>query len=351
MIKINCFFAGCLMLMLCLVSGCRTSQIDAEDVMLTSQMKTRAATLKAIMSKCKGFGVYIDEASRKVYAKTPEIIASRCRILGITDTYLTVSIERYEDDDVYAKQIRNLVARMKQNNVRTWIILDKVSFFTWADKLGSNRENEITEEAVEDIIGFAGDAFAERGNVAGILLVVKPDKMNNSNPDLPSSLLYSWGEDKYGIGNDNDTIMDYSFKIISAVKRYAGKTQVILVIPHFLHEKKRAGQLSHGDINQFLAKSDQVIIIDFNSKFKNVRSQVEAELQAAKKPHSINICMKMDTDAINGNPYGEAVNSKDWAYIMRGFQYIIRKAERFPSFRGITIYDYAGLERTWEFAD
>jgi hypothetical protein len=350
--KNNWFFTGGLILLFCLASGCRTHNVKAaKDVLLTPRMEERAGALKKIVAKCKEFGVYIDEPSRQVYAKTPEILATRCRMLGVTDAYLTVSIKRYDEDDLYGDQLRNLASRMKQCSIRVWIILDNVSFFTWADKLGKAGEHDITEDSVEDIIGFAGDTFAERGRVAGILLVVKPEKMNNSNPDLPSNLLYSWGADKYGIGNDNDTIMNYSFRIIRAVKRYAGKTQVILVIPHFLHDDKRSGKLSSGDINEFLAHSDRVIITDFTSKFKKVRLQAETELRDAKKPQSVTICMKMDTDAINGNAYGEAVNSKNWDYIMRGFEYIIRKAGPFPSFRGITIYDYAGLERTWEFAD
>lgn len=350
--KFNCFFAGCLILLFGMTTGCQSRQAEApKDVTLTSRMKIRAKNLKQIVVKCNEFGIYLDETSRKVYAKKPEILASRCNILGVTDLYLTVSIERYGEDDTYADQLRNLAKRMKQRGIRVWIILDKVSFFTWAEKLGKDSEHDITGDSVEDIIGFAGDTFAEKGRVAGILLVVKPEKMNNSNPDLPSNLLYSWGEDKYGIGKDNDTIMDYSFKIIRAVKRYAGKTQVILVVPHFIHDDKLSGKLSSGDINEFLAHSDRIIISDFASKFKKVRLQAETELRDAKKPNSISICMKMDTDAINGNSYGEAVNSKDWAYTLRGFQYIIRRAKAFPAFRGIVIYDYAGLERSWEFAD
>ncbi len=350
--KANWFCIGYLVIVVCLISGCRgIRRKDADDVMLTPRMKTRAAGLKKIVASCREFGVYIDEPSRKVYAKTPEILASRCKILGITDVYLKISIKRYNKDGIYARELRQLASRMKQCNIAVWIILDNVSFFTWADRLGNDGEDDITADSVEKLIGIAGDTFAEKGRVAGILLVVKPEQMNNSNPELPSNLLYSWGPDKYGIGNDNDTIMNYSFKIIRAVKRYAGKTKVILVVPHFLHDDKQNGKLSSGNINEFLAQSDRVIITDFTSKFKNVRLQAETELKAANKPQSVTICMQMDTDAINGNSYGEAINSKDWAYIMRGFKYIIRKAKIFPAFRGITIYNYAGLERTWEFAD
>ena len=350
--KFNWVFAGCLILLFGLVSGCRTHEIETTyKVKLTPRMKTRAAALKQIVAKCQEFGVYLDEASRKVYAKKPAVLASHCSMLGITDLYLTVSIKRYHADNIYAQQLRKLAQCMKQRTIRVWIILDNVSFFTWVDKLGKDGEADITSDSVEDIIGFAGDTFAENGRIAGILLVINPKMMNNSNPNLPSNLLYSWGEDKYGIGKDNDTIMDYSFKIIRAVKRYAGKTKVILVIPHFIHDDKQQGKLSSGDINEFLACSDRVIITDFASKFKKVRIQAEAELRAAKKANSISICMKMDSDAINGNAYGKAVNSKDWAYTLRGFQYIIRRGNAFPAFRGITIYDYAGLERTWEFAD
>lgn len=349
--KINVFFTGCLMVILCLAAGCRTNhmKVVSKDVMLTPRMQIRAKVLKHIVAKCHGFGVYIDEASRTVYAKKPEILAARCKMLGITDTYLTVAIERYNADDIYAQQLRQLARCMKQSNIRLWIILDKVSFYAWADKLG--KEDDITGNSVQDIVGFVGDRFAERGNVAGILLVVEPEKMNNSNPALPSSLLYSWGKNKYGIGNDNDKIMHYAFTIIRAVRHYAGKTPVILVIPHSLHEDKQAHRLSIGGINDFLAYSKRVIIKDFSSRFKTIRLQAESELKAAKRAHSISICIKMDSDAINGNSYGEAINSKDWAYIMRGFEYLIRKAKVFPAFRGITIYNYAGLERTWEFAD
>jgi len=349
--KVNWFCAGYLVILLGLFSGCQSIRKNVDDELLSSRMKERAVGLKQIMASCKEFGVYIDEPSRKVYAKTPEILASRCNMLGITDVYLKVSIKRYDRDGGYAKELRQLASRMKQHNILVWIILDNVSFFTWADKLGSDGEDDITADNVEKVIGVAGDTFAEKGRVAGILLVVKPEQINNSNSALPSNLLYSWGPDKYGIGNDNDTIMNYSFKIIRAVKRYAGKTKVILVVPHFLHDDKRNGKLSSGHINEFLAHSDRVIITDFTSKLKNVRLQAETELEAANKPQSVTICMQMDTDAINGNSYGEAINSKDWAYIMRGFKYTIRKAKIFPAFRGITIYNYAGLERTWEFAD
>lgn len=348
---INGLCVGWLILLLCLFSGCRNISPDVEDLMLSARMKERAKALKTIVASCKEFGVYIAEPSRKVYAKMPEILASRCKMLGVTDVYLKISMQRYNKDGVYAQELRQLARRMKQNNILVWIILDNVSFFTWADKLGIDGEDDITADSVEELIGVAGDTFAEKGRVAGILLVVKPEQMNKSNPHLPSNLLYSWSPDKYGIGNDNDTIMDYSFKIIRAVKRYAGKTQVILVISHFLHEDQQSGKLSLGNINEFLAHSDRIIITDFTSKFKNVRLQAENELRAAKKPLSISICMQMDTDAINGNSYGSAINSKDWAYIMRGFKYIIRKAKVFPAFRGLTIYNYAGLERTWEFAD
>ena len=336
-----------------LLFGCHTPPVTQpiKDMHITPLMKKRAAEMKQVMSRCSGFGVYLDEPSRVVYAKQPALLARRCKMLGITDIYLTVAVERHHNDPEYNSQLRQLARQLKMQQIRLWVILDNISLYTWADKLGRDNEGEITRESVKKLIGIGGNELAGNKLLAGILLVVKPQSIIPDNDTLPHTLLYSWGDDKYGIGNDNDIIMKYSFRIIRAVKRYAGNLKVILAIPHFIHEDKQQGRISIGGINQFLDLSERVIILDYASHFKTIRLQAENELKAAQRPHSVSICLKMDPDAINGNPYGDAINYTGWDRMLRGFKYLIRRGGKYPSFRGLVIYNYAGLERSWEFSD
>ncbi len=341
------------LLLILLLFGChsRPPAPSVKDFNITPLMTKRAAELKQLMARCNGFGVYLDEPSRVIYAKKPALLARRCKMLGITDLYLTVAMKRRHNNPQYSSQLHQLAQQLKREQIRLWVILDNISLYAWADKLGRDNEGEITKESVKKLIGIGGNKLAANKLLAGILLVVRPQRITPDNDSLPHTLLYSWGDDKYGIGNDNDTIMKYSFRIIRAVKHYAGNLKVILAIPHFIHEDKLQGRISIGDINQFLALCNRVIIIDYASHFKTIRLQAENELKAARHPHSVSICLKMDPDAINGNPYGDAINYTGWNRMLRGFKYLIRRGEKYPAFRGLVIYNYAGLERSWEFSD
>jgi hypothetical protein len=146
-------------------------------------------------------------------------------------------------------------------------------------------------------------------------------------------------------------IMKYSFKIIRAVKRYAGHSGLMLMIPYFLQNDVDAGRLSCGSVNDFLKTSDRLIIADWVSSFKKIRMRAENILKKAQTANSVIVGVRMSPDAIEGNSYGEAVNSRSWGYTMRGLKYLIRRCGKYKAFRGLAINDYAGLERSWEFSE
>lgn len=300
-----------------------------------------AEVLKNELAGIRTAAAFITPRMYENFRYSPAELADRLRKAGMTQAYLMS--EGYEAKD-FGDELAPFLAALKQAGIPVWVLLsDHIIYekpqqsFIHLNVLARDYDKNLHRRVAE---------FSELDNVFGIALALTP----HINNPLRQRNLYSWNENTYGIGNENDMLIRDSLKLAAAIRREHRSKPFALLVPGFYHAKAAAGELSAGRIRDYTAIADQVIVTAFAhtpaEQVDILRPQLE---EAAAQGRQLIVCVLTDDhfssrrfDSLSGGAFGEFIRK-----ISTGLKNIRHEA----GFGGIAFMNFRGVEILLEKAE
>lgn len=308
-------------------------------------MLEKAKQFKDAIATSKGYrsGVYIyQRRSVTDYQQNPEKLVARLALLGFTDIYLGVNrwLNSGNRDEEKWLTAFNTTAHGFGMKVH---ILTLSSSKLWVD-------NKRIYDDVKNVIDFN---YTNKKEVRfdGISADLEPHIMKKGHVERPKELLWEWhGTDNYGVGNDNDKLCERMVDVMARARKEMGKKlEFSQAQGFFIQGRYDKGELSWGSAHQMLEHVDQLIVMAYNFRPTRVLEMARPTLEnAIKFPKSISIAVKTSLDTYGSEGPVTSFLPQGWDYMIEGLKFLVEKASEYPSFRGIDIFEFQGLEKMWD---
>lgn len=311
---------------------------------VTEQMKTKAGYLKKILfPSCREFGVFITVNTIDLYEQKPKALSERLLLLGVTDVYFDFDIKLFEQPD-FIKKLHKIVDELRKQKIRcSPVIIDELMY--QPDQHGAGAD------AVGNIIGEVNSFnrwVSSRREFTGIAASVSPHCIASSNSRIKHGLIYSWSENTYGVNCENDMIMKQAFDILRDIKDAAEPLPLSIIIENYYHDRAVKGDLSMGNVNDFLQFGDKVILTSYAKYSNEIKELAVSELKDCKKADSIVLCLRTSRTIYGEDSESVSFTRKKWKQFISDLNTLVQNSSKFKSFRGIAFREYDGLELQWE---
>lgn len=309
----------------------------AADV--TPRMRKRAASFKKkVAVKCSECGVYLTDEAYRLYKDRFGKLAARCAMLGINTVYMSVDFDNLNSYE-YAARTRNRLFILHKRNIKCRAVLRGVGFF---------KEPELIRKTVYSYKKFNENSEDAQTCFDGVCSAVEPHSVTKENENLmPVGLLFKWTENSYGPGRDNCMLVGKLFEMLELFKKYAPDVPISQSVEASYHKKAVNGELLKGTVNDFLKYCDTLIVQSYYNDRRDIYEAALDSLKASLTPKSIVICVKTVTNRNLDEIREKSLSSKSFYKITRDMEYIVRKAAKSPSFKGVAFFNYTGLENDW----
>jgi len=287
-------------------------------------------------------GVYVYNASIEKYKEHPEKLADAIASFGFNTVYLGVSSRRLNVDEPYTSYIRNLTAALYTKSIKLHCTMFETNIF------GEEMDNGVRAYWTYQ----KGSTVKQR--FQGISFDIEAHTMTERNADWKHVAekyninTYWKGENGYGADGPNSKIMKIVLTQIKEIKDAIKDKNAVYseAIGHFYEDHFVTGDFSVGGINDYTKDCDYAIIMNYTDDAKRLIRQSEMELKNAIKPLSVEIAIKTVDNGV-----GELTTSyadEGWDAMMDGLNKLCLASKPYPSFRGIGIFDFSGLEKMWD---
>ncbi|QSH42387.1 hypothetical protein P0136_03025 [Lentisphaerota bacterium ZTH] len=322
---------------------------------VTQKIRERADKFQKMLAPNYANSMIIDSSTIDSYRKIPYTLAQRLVLLGIKYVHIRFDLD-IVDSKQKTKELKTLLAAMKNNGITPNILVSDKRFYTYKSKDWDKTpkywlyDNRHPMKKLLDAIGkFNTDNFDPSTKIDGITVIFSPDYVNKRQTSYPTGALYEWTDQGYGKGNDNDKLVQTGILNLWELKKRLHNMRMVVVVPDFLERKVKAGQLSFGKTSDFLQFCDDVIIEIFvGSSLSKTRSYAAASLKPVKTAGRVSIALR--TVFI---PYQSPLTLKsfvdsDWTTLLRKTGSLQKSFKQYKAFMGFTFDNYYGIERLLE---
>ena len=197
------------------------------------------------------------------------------------------------------------------------------------------------EEVFDSALRLNGD-LPENCRLTGILIRADVHRFNEGNPDLPPGQLYRWRETDYGIGSDNDIMMQDFLRNLAEWRTRAAAQQMKLAvaIPALYHEKASAKELSKGTVKDFLAVADHVIVLGYGGKPSLYLGSLRRALTGTEGKK---VCCGMVLSGHVSESSG-AIRRRDWDDFLRIVTAVHESIAPMPGYGGMLLIPWQSIE-------
>lgn len=304
---------------------------ELSSTQITPLMQERSDYIKSrVFSKCKASGVFISEPVITLYAgRTPEL-AKRIKMLGITDAFLLFVPEADPN------RLNEFSKSLSSSGINVWLYIDSPRLYA-GDKVLST------------IIQAAAAFSSSHPGTKGVMIYQRPDLLIGPSKNHTSNILFSWDEDAYGRGKDNDMLMK-SALAIDAKFREALPPQIELMqmVSPIYDKRIKDGWLSTGSSADFMKICSKLCIATYFSDREKIADNAAIPLENISSKASAFIAVRTYVDIYGGADKEKSLSDKSWFKLVKDLESVINTANPIESFRGIIFYDYYGLEKMWE---
>ncbi|MBE6388905.1 MAG: hypothetical protein E7043_01880 [Lentisphaerae bacterium] len=194
--------------------------------------------------------------------------------------------------------------------------------------------------AVEELIEYQQE-LPENVKISGVTVILTPHLFNGDNVERIQGKIYSWSDDRYGIGRDNDMLMQESLTLAGKIAALPGIMPLTIAIADFYHDRAAAGELSCGKVTDFFAPAKKVAVISSGNLPSKLPGNVSDELAAAPAGKKILIFVPLaeHTSVDNGK-----LRRRNWNDFQRSINNLIRKSAASPAFGGVIISPLSVVE-------
>lgn len=311
------------------IHATKVDELSSSQV--TPLMQERADYIKSrVFSKCKASGVFLSEQGMTLYAGRAAEFTKRIKILGITDVFLIFVPE------ADSKRLDEFTESLSSSGINVWLYIDSPRLYA-GDKVLS----PITQATVTFCSGHSG--------IKGIMIYQRPDLISEPGQSYTSGILFSWDEDTYGKGKDNDMLMKSALNIAAKFRKaLPPQIELMQMISPTYDKRIKDGWLSSGSSTDFMKICSKLCIAAYFSDREQIAENTSLPLENISSKASTFIAVRTYVDIYGGADKEKSLSDKSWFKLVKDLESVINTAKPFDSFRGIIFYDYYGLEKMWE---
>ena len=298
---------------------------------------SRAKQFKSITGKFKtrGIGVF-PEAFKNRY--TPAEVADRINQLGFNRAYCYITTETALDE-----HLENVIAELGKRSIPAEIVVFQRDYYR---KIHVNNllrpfvaQYPDLQDVIRKIIKFNAALPENVKKISGVTIVAGAHNFTDNHVERSFGQLYSWGENRYGIGKDNDMLMKQFFSELKAISVFEALPKLTIAIPDFYHDKAAAGELSCGKVSDF-AKFGKVMVINHGNVATQLVKRAGDELKnSGKTPLLIAINLNEHTSQKTGG-----LRRRDWNDFCRAVDYAGKNFSKYSTFDGMVVSPLALIE-------
>jgi len=298
---------------------------------VTALMQERATYIKErVFSKCTASGVFISTQGMTLYAGRTGELAKRVLLLGFTDAFLL-----FDTNSDHAT-LTEFSTGLSNAGINVWLYIDSPRLYA-GDKILSG------------MIKSTVDFCATHPEIKGILIYQRPDLITGPAKKYTSNILFSWDDESYGKGLDNDLLMKSALDIDAKFRKaLPPRIEIMQMISPFYENRIKDGSLSAGSTADFMKICSKLCIAAYFSDRFQIAENIELPLKNASAGASIFVAVRTYVDIYGGADKEQSLSNKSWFKLVKDLENIANTAKPFKSFRGIAFYDYYGLEKMWE---
>lgn len=301
---------------------------------ITPEMEKKAEEYRTAM-KAEGLrnGAYVYSASVNQYADAPEKLAARLYLLGFDDVYMSCNRTRLQQREewtrVFVRTCHSYgmrVQAMRMENLEMLVNYDRV-------------------KTDLDIVADYNDAVAKTERIDGISadIEVHIAKQGRGYDYLGAV----WDSaDSYGPGKDKDRLLKLSIEMFGYAYPLAKAAGLELseALSCNFQTYFDEGKVEWGSTAQYIAVCDYAIMMAYFATKESILGKAAPALKNAGREKSVSVALKT---AVNSSG-SASLQPKGWAYLLETLRYLNAECAAYPSFRGIDIFHYQGLEEMWE---
>lgn len=313
---------------------------EETTALLTPLMQERAAALQKIIRSTPEHrsGVYMYERTFSVYADRMEELAARCRALGLTDIYYSFSEKHASDPKIKDRTTKQVELFHRYGlNVHALRFEEIDSFFTDSSAINS----------ACGILNYNKSVHAE-ARFDAATADLEPQILKKGRSYVPDNAPVYWDSKVNVQGGSNDILLKRTIAVLGMIKHELNGLPLSEAIGHFFESRYQKKELSCGGINDFLQVCDFAIIMAYSNKPEQIITMSEKQLQTAKRPRSVAVCVKTSTGTFNDEGAATSLQPGGWDKMIETLIKVTSNAEKYQAFRGIDFFEYAGLEKMWE---
>lgn len=177
------------------------------------------------------------------------------------------------------------------------------------------------------------------GRFAAMTIRLTPELFDGSNVRRLQGKLYCWGENRYGIGGDNDMLVKESIELLEQISGQPGMLPLTVAVPDFLNEAAENGKLAKGKVTDF-AGFGKVAVVSFANLPSKIPASVQDELKNAGKSRVLAVIPLAGHTAVDSGQ----LRRRNWMDFQRSINHLIRKSSMYPAFDGIIVSPLAVIE-------
>ena len=327
-----------------LLCGCSTPErkpfplVDPPRAAESETLKARTARFRKFAGEFEtcGIGIY---PSAFEYRYTNSEVLERIKALGFNRVYCYITSETELDE-----HLTEFLTLASKSALPVEIVVMQKDYYR------KYRTNQLIRplikqyptllQTVQKIIEFQSE-LPENVKISGITVAVEPHQFNTSHTERSTGLLFSWKENAYGIGRDNDMLMRDTFEQLKKIRALPGMPHFTVAFPDFYHEKAAEKLLSAGTVSDFQQLADKVILVNSGNLPSQLATGVENELKAAAPGSKVLISIPL-AHHVSENSGG--LRRRDWNDFMHALNYSADKFKKHRSFGGIIISPLALVE-------
>lgn len=300
---------------------------------LTPETTLKAEAFRSAM-KADGLrnGVYVYSATLKQYADAPEKLAARLCVLGFDDVYMSCNRKRLQEREEWTRRFVSechsygmRVQAMRMENLQ--MLVDHGRAKTEIDILADYNASVSKKERID---GISAD------------IEVHIAKKARGYDFLP----YVWdAPDSFGPGKDKDALLKLSIELFDYAYPLTGKAGLELseALSCNFQGYYDKGQVEWGSTSQYLDRCDYAIMMAYYPTMESIFEKSEPALKDARREKCVSVALKTAMNSMKS----ASLQPQGWDYLLEALRYLNGKCSAYPSFRGIDIFHYQGLEEMW----
>ncbi|MBR7120957.1 MAG: hypothetical protein IKC94_01805 [Lentisphaeria bacterium] len=298
----------------------------------------RAAGLKSILEQVEFRGIGVFPAAFKGRF-TDKSILDAIESLGFNRIYCQLTSEQELDSDLTA-----FLTAAAARRIPVEIVLSQQDFYRRyrGNRLIRNLFIQYPDlaQAVADVVQYNLE-LPENIRIAGVTVILTPHLFNGNNTERIRDHLYRWGENRYGIGGDNDMLIRESLEYLRQISGIASLPLLTAAIADFIHEKAAAGELSCGKIDDFAKYASRIIVISSANLPGRIPGTIRQELAGAGKDIPVIAAVPL---ADHTSLDSDRLRRRNWFDFQRSIDHLVKQSMPYPAFRGVIISPLSVVE-------